>query len=106
MRNRDHQVSRSWPRASAVAERLWSPPSSETGEDEWAAAPRMQEHECRMLARLILSGVLGQNCFPIQKYEIIPKKIFLTGATLCSPWWALDTATSCGRGEGDERQEK
>ena len=55
MRNRDHQVSRSWPRASAVAERLWSPPLSETGEDEWAAAPRMQEHECRMLARLIIN---------------------------------------------------
>ena len=41
-------IPRAWPRASAVAERLWSSRSTiGTAHD---AAPRMQEHECRMLA--------------------------------------------------------
>eukprot|EP00095_Tigriopus_kingsejongensis_P004123 maker-scaffold122_size333723-snap-gene-2.35 protein:Tk04123 transcript:maker-scaffold122_size333723-snap-gene-2.35-mRNA-1 annotation:"beta-hexosaminidase subunit alpha-like" len=41
-------IPRAWPRASAVAERLWS--SQDTNKVE-EAAPRLQEHECRMLGR-------------------------------------------------------
>ncbi|KAL3100556.1 hypothetical protein niasHS_001122 [Heterodera schachtii] len=37
------------PRASAVAERLWSPPELTRLAD--AAWPRLQEHRCRMVAR-------------------------------------------------------
>ena len=39
---------RSWPRASAIAERLWSPPEVIDLDD---ASRRLQEHECRMLGR-------------------------------------------------------
>lgn len=41
-------IPRAWPRASAVAERLWS---SNTVRDIYDASERLQEHECRMLAR-------------------------------------------------------
>ena len=41
-------VPRSFPRASAVAERLWS---AEDVMDVVDAAARLQEHECRMMAR-------------------------------------------------------
>lgn len=41
-------IPRLWPRASAVAERLWSP---EHVRDVKVAASRLQEHECRMLQR-------------------------------------------------------
>ena len=40
---------RLWPRASAVAERLWSDPSQTTSAD--AAWPRLHEHRCRMMNR-------------------------------------------------------
>ena len=41
-------IPRLWPRASAVAEKLWSPSHIKNKD---LAAPRLQEHECRMLQR-------------------------------------------------------
>lgn len=46
--NSINAIPRLWPRASAVAERLWS---SGKVTDVNQAAPRLQEHECRMLQR-------------------------------------------------------
>ncbi|XP_041375502.1 beta-hexosaminidase subunit beta-like [Gigantopelta aegis] len=41
-------IPRLWPRAAAAAERLWSPQSIRDIEE---AAPRIEEHRCRMLRR-------------------------------------------------------
>ncbi|KAL3210674.1 hypothetical protein MRX96_008624 [Rhipicephalus microplus] len=41
-------ISRTWPRASAVAERLWSPASVEYTD---TTASRFEEQRCRMLRR-------------------------------------------------------
>ena len=42
-------ISRLWPRASVVAERLWSNENSTPDPD--AAAPRLEEMRCRLLGR-------------------------------------------------------
>jgi hexosaminidase len=42
-------IPRMWPRASAVAERLWSDPAQTTSAD--AAWPRLHEFRCRMMSR-------------------------------------------------------
>ncbi|CAH1779477.1 unnamed protein product [Owenia fusiformis] len=47
---------RLWPRASAAAERLWSNESVFVGDK---AAPRIEEHRCRMIGRGFKVGVLN-----------------------------------------------
>ena len=46
--NRFNLITRLWPRASAVAERLWSSRKTIIIKD---AEVRLQEHECRMAKR-------------------------------------------------------
>ena len=58
-------IARLWPRASAVAERLWSPKAVN---DANAAKPRLEEQHCRMLKRgLTAEPPTGPN---FCKYEI------------------------------------
>jgi len=54
-------VARSWPRASAVAERLWSDPEKTKHPAE--ARPRLQEHRCRMVARGYQVEPLGTSSY-------------------------------------------
>jgi len=53
--------SRIWPRASAVAERLWSPKETV---DTTAAKTRLAEHHCRMKARGVPSTPIGPGFCP------------------------------------------
>ena len=56
-------IPKSWPRASAVAERLWSGPEVKDLDD---AAARLQEHECRLLARgYPVQPVVGAGFCPV-----------------------------------------
>ncbi|CAJ1457286.1 unnamed protein product [Effrenium voratum] len=45
-----------WPRAAAIAERLWSDPSANSTAE---AEPRLQRFRCQLLARGVHSGVVG-----------------------------------------------
>uniref|UniRef100_A0A2P2I9J4 Beta-hexosaminidase n=1 Tax=Hirondellea gigas TaxID=1518452 RepID=A0A2P2I9J4_9CRUS len=47
--DRTNLISRTWPRASVVAEKLWSAADATTNPDE--ATPRLEEHRCRLLGR-------------------------------------------------------
>ena len=62
-------IPRLWPRASAAAEILWSPPpfddrpSAQVLED---AAMRLQEHECRMVIRgYPVQPIIGSGYCPV-----------------------------------------
>ncbi|GAB6024836.1 hypothetical protein CHUAL_009954 [Chamberlinius hualienensis] len=56
-------ISRTWPRASAIAERLWS--DRYAANDTSLAAPRLEEHRCRMVERNINAEPLdGPNYCP------------------------------------------
>ncbi|XP_047481303.1 beta-hexosaminidase subunit alpha-like isoform X2 [Penaeus chinensis] len=47
--DRTNVISRTWPRAAVVAEKLWSAAVHTT--DAVAATPRLEEHRCRLLGR-------------------------------------------------------
>ena len=60
--NSINAIPRLWPRASAAAEVLWSP----TADDLNSAASRLQEHECRMMARgYPVQPVVGAGFCPV-----------------------------------------
>lgn len=54
-------ISRTWPRGSAVAERLWSPASTT---DVGDATRRIAELRCRLVARGLAAGPLGPGYCP------------------------------------------
>lgn len=59
-----------WPRASAVAERLWSSPSDTSNVDD--ARYRLDEHRCKMLERGIPANPVMNGHCPFEWYEDYP----------------------------------
>lgn len=59
-----------WPRASAVAERLWSSPSDTKSVDD--ARFRLDEHRCKMLERGIPANPILNGYCPFEWYEDYP----------------------------------
>ncbi|KAK7084802.1 hypothetical protein SK128_004139 [Halocaridina rubra] len=55
-------IPRVWPRASAVAEKLWS--SMEQTQDVNSAAPRIEEFRCKLLSRGFMVDSLGPSFCP------------------------------------------
>jgi hexosaminidase len=59
-------ISRSWPRASAVAERLWSP---QNVTDINSATTRIHTHQCRMIARGLMAEPASGPSFCVHEFE-------------------------------------
>jgi hexosaminidase len=57
-----NSINRVWPRAAAVAERLWSP--AEKANDVEEAGGRLADLRCRMLSRGIAAQSLGPGFCP------------------------------------------
>ncbi|KAG2429514.1 hypothetical protein HXX76_010749 [Chlamydomonas incerta] len=80
-------LSRTWPRASAVAERLWSAPLAEqeqeqgTAEAEADAAARINVHCCRLLARGIPAQPLAPGACPNDGDEVVAREQLAASGT-------------------------
>ena len=59
--DRTNAISKTWPRAAAVAERLWSAPSTEAEHD---VDRRLHHHRCRLLALGLDAEPLGPGSCP------------------------------------------
>lgn len=58
-------LSKTWPNAAAVAERLWSPPTKgRAAQEPDAVQRRLEEHRCRMLARGSTAAPIGPGYCP------------------------------------------